>query len=98
MDSIGTHIYIREASEPMDIARIAELSKRTNQFNLSGRRYSEDELFVLIGSGNYCIYELSESDRFGDLGIVAASVVRFEGGSIVIEEFLPFLSSLFARI
>lgn len=87
MASLETVTRIYEATEPMDIVRIAEMSQRTNQFNLSGRKYSEDELLKLIGSYNYSIYVLSASDRFGDLGIVAAAVVRFGDRTTVIEGF-----------
>lgn len=87
MDSLETVIHIYEALEPMDIARIAEISQRTNQFNLSGNKYSEDELFGRINADNYGIYALSASDRFGNLGIVAAAVVRYDGRSAVIEGF-----------
>ena len=86
MASLETVIHIEDA-EPMDIARIAEISQRTNQFNLSGRKYSEDELLGYINTENYDIYVLSASDRFGNLGIVAAAVVRFDGRRAVIEGF-----------
>lgn len=69
--------------------RIAELSQRTNQCNLSGKRYLDQEVKNLIINKEYAVFELSVSDRYGDMGIVGAAVVH-KGEVNVIEAF--FLS------
>lgn len=69
-----------------DAPRVAELSQRTNQFNLSGARYTEDDVRRFISSDEYRVLSLCASDKYGDMGIVGAAVVRL-GDSPVIEGF-----------
>ncbi len=69
-----------------DAPRVAELSQRTNQFNLSGARYTEDDVRRFIASDGYRVLSLCASDKYGDMGIVGAAVVRL-GDSPVIEGF-----------
>ena len=69
-------------------ARITELSQRTNQFNLAGKHYSSDEIETFIKSEEYNILYLSVSDKYGDMGIVAAAVVKKKTDHILIENFM----------
>lgn len=69
-----------------DAPRVAELSQRTNQFNLSGARYTEDDVRRFIASDEYRVLSLLASDKYGDMGIVGAAVVRL-ADSPVIEGF-----------
>lgn len=66
--------------------RIAQLSQRTNQFNLSGARYTESDIRRFIASDAFRVLSLGASDKYGDMGIVGAAVVRL-GSSPVIEGF-----------
>lgn len=70
-------IRINEANRE-HLSRIAQLSKRTTQFNMTGQQYSEWQLNELIyGHGNfYSIYSLELSDIFGNEGIVGAAIIR----------------------
>ena len=71
--SLKTEIKCETAS-PAQAARISELSQRTNQFNLSDVRYS--------------VYVLSASDKYGDMGLVGAAVVRKTENPVIIGFFL----------
>lgn len=64
--------------------RLSELSKRTNQFNLSNKRYSKEEIKSLILSDDYDVFVLSIKDKYGDMGIVAMAVLK----NNVIESFM----------
>lgn len=55
--------------------RIAELSQRTNQFNLSDSRYSESQINSFINDKNYSVYTLSISDTYGDMGLIGTAIV-----------------------
>jgi len=85
--SLQTEITIETVTSPLVLARVAELTQRTNQFNLSGKRFTEAELCSFNGCKNWHIYTLSASDRFGSLGLVAAAVVHDESNQAVIEGF-----------
>ncbi len=65
--------------------RIAEISQRTNQFNMSGARYTKKDIQLYISSNNYFVLSLSAKDRFGDMGIIGMAVVRRE--QKIIESF-----------
>jgi len=75
-------------ADQFSIPRIAELSQRANQFNLSARRYTEKELVDCMESKEYDILYLKASDIFGDMGIVGACVVHYTKDIAVIEAFL----------
>ena len=72
------------AAELQDCARMAELSERTNQFNLSAKRYTKEELEALITAQNGFVLALSVRDKYGDMGLVGMAVVREH----VIEAFM----------
>ena len=87
LDSLQIKVAIREASEE-DIPRVAQLTQRTNQFNLTTRRYTEDEIRRLRRDGNYQIYVLKYSDVFGDAGTVALMILKKTGeGAMEVDTF-----------
>ena len=59
-----------------DASRLSELSQRANRFNLTGARYTEDEIANMLNDHNYSVYKLCAEDKFGDMGLVAMAVVR----------------------
>jgi len=61
------------------LPRVAQLLGKTNQFNLTTRRHSAAELQSLIDSGAIALWARVK-DRFGDSGLIAASVMVPEGG------------------
>lgn len=71
-----------------DALRIAELSQRTNQFNLSASRYTESEITDFISSDRYAVYILSVLDKYGDMGTVGAVIVNKVERPIIISFFL----------
>ena len=59
-----------------DALRLSELSQRANRFNLTGARYTEDEIVNMLNDRDYSVYKLCAEDKFGDMGLVAMAVVR----------------------
>lgn len=64
--------------DDFSLARVAQLSQRTNQFNVTTKRYSEDEIKEMIKSCKYDISCLKVSDKFGDIGIVGTAIVGYK--------------------
>ncbi len=61
---------------PAHRERAYELSQRTNQLNVSGTRYSRDDIEALMNpSAKHQAYILRCEDRFGDYGIVGMCVI-----------------------
>lgn len=56
------------------VKRIAQLTNKTNQFNLTTKRYSEAEILGLLERA--AVYDFRLTDRFGDLGIVGVAIVQ----------------------
>lgn len=67
--------------------RSLELIKRTNQLNLSARRYSEDEFRSLIEDKDAEAVVVYAKDRFGDYGQVAFIYMREMDDKLLITEF-----------
>ena len=65
--SLEIEISITAADE-FNIPRIAQMTQKTNQFNLTTKRYTEQDISGFINNG-WMIYCISVKDRFGDNGI-----------------------------
>jgi len=72
---------------PDQVARVAQLTQRTNQFNFSTVRRNESEVQRLAQSGLECrVVEVS--DRFGNYGLVGVMIVSGRGEVLEIDTFL----------
>lgn len=58
------------------ISRLAQLTQKTNQFNLTGRRYSESDVASLIRNDDWLVAHCSLSDVFGDSGVIGLALIR----------------------
>jgi len=85
--SLRIGMDMREMS-PDGLARVAQLTQKTNQFNLTTRRYSEQEILELGRDQNSRVYQVHVSDRFGDNGIVGVAITRRAGATWEIDTFL----------
>ena len=74
------------------IARAAQMTQKTNQFNLTTKRYTVVQLQQLLDKG-YLILTLESSDRFGDNGIVGLMILNTEFANEGIWEIDTFLLS-----
>lgn len=71
---LGTTVDICELDE-LNRDRIVQLFGKTNQFNLTGRRYGGAQLTALTTAG-HLVLGVRVTDRFGDNGLAAALVVH----------------------
>lgn len=76
---------------PLDrfnLSRLAQMTQKTNQFNLTTRRYTENDITRMADEG-CLIYAVSVSDKFGDNGITGEIILRPKDDSIIsIDTFL----------
>lgn len=70
------------------VARISELSQKSNQFNLTTTRYSVAELEQLMHSPVHAVYSFVVMDKFGSAGLTGVVVVTFDGALARVENFL----------
>lgn len=84
---LGMEVFISRVDDPT-LSRVMQLIQRTNQFNLTTKRYLESDLLELAGSNKADVHCLRLKDRFGDYGIVGVSVLIYEHEMCVIDSFL----------
>lgn len=70
------------------IPRIAQLTQKTNQFNLTTRRYSEADIKNYANSDISDVLYIKLNDRFGDSGIVGVCILKYENSKAVFDTFL----------
>ncbi|MFZ5893965.1 MAG: HAD-IIIC family phosphatase [Myxococcota bacterium] len=76
---------------PVDVGtlpRVAQLTQKTNQFNVSTRRYTEQALEVMSADPSWQVLWMRARDRFGDHGIVGVSICHVDGDRGSIDTFL----------
>ncbi len=77
-----------EPLNPGNLARAAQLHQRTNQFNLTTRRFSEAELAAFMPNPNALAMVGTVTDRFASHGIVIAGIATMDGRTARIESLL----------
>ncbi|GHT03272.1 hypothetical protein AGMMS49525_08060 [Bacteroidia bacterium] len=66
-------------TKPFDnfsIPRVAQLSQRSNQFNLRTIRYTEDDVKRIAQSDKYVTFSFTLEDKFGDNGLICAVILE----------------------
>ena len=74
LKSLEMEIIIQQANK-FNIPRIAQLTQKTNQFNLTTKRYDEKDIQKIIDRNNL-IFCMSERDKFGDNGITGVIILN----------------------
>ncbi len=69
-------------------SRFAQLTNKSNQFNLRTVRYTEAEISKMINDDSYELFTVSMSDKFSNYGIIACVVLRFEDDNCFIENWV----------
>jgi FkbH-like protein len=70
------------------ISRTAQMTQKTNQFNLTTKRYTEKDIEQYLNSKNTYIFNLEYEDRFGNEGIIGVSIVNINNNTAIIDSFL----------
>lgn len=68
--------------------RISQLSNKSNQFNLTTKRYTVEDIKKISEAKNYSTLYGKLIDKFGDNGIVSLVVGRISGNELNLELFL----------
>ena len=88
--------FLKSCQQKLDVGKVGEeelercleLLQRSNQFNLSGRRYDLDKFRDLQKDPKYNLRYLKLSDSHGDYGIVGFCSYKIEGEDIRIQDFV----------
>ena len=68
--------------------RIAQLTSKTNQFNLTTPRLTRSELQMMIDSPGHLTATVQLADKFGDNGLISAFAARAENADLWIDLWL----------
>lgn len=75
--------------EPVRFARIAQLTQRSNQFNLRTVRYTEDEIQKIAEDDRFLTLYYTLKDKFGDHGLVSVVIMeKMSEGVLFIDTWL----------
>ncbi len=75
-------------ADDFSIPRIAQQTQKTNQFNLTTRRYSDADIKSFVDCDTSDVIRLRLEDRFGDSGIVGTCILRYEDRRAIFDSFL----------
>jgi len=69
-------------------ARVVQLANKTNQFNLTTRRYSDAEMLQMMVDPNWIVVWARLKDKFGDNGIIAVGALHIDGDNVTVDNWL----------
>ncbi|MGY5879869.1 MAG: HAD-IIIC family phosphatase [Candidatus Thorarchaeota archaeon] len=85
--TLDLKVRINEVTD-FDTPRVVQLIGKTNQFNLTTRRYTDAEVSDFRKSDDVAVYSMAVHDRFGDEGVVGVAIVKKKDGDWWIDSFL----------
>jgi FkbH-like protein len=71
-----------------DLPRASQLCQRTNQFNLTSKRYTESDLALFLDSPDVKMFLLQAEDRFGLMGLSGLIIFKKPGAVVEVDTFL----------
>ena len=77
LESLDIQIGVEAANE-FNIQRIAQMTQKTNQFNLTTHRYTDADVRRFVENG-WKVWCISVADKFGDNGITGCIMVTTAG-------------------
>jgi FkbH-like protein len=86
-----TRLEMRAVVEPVttgNLARVAQLINKTNQFNLTTRRLTEAQVRALIGDPDVYTSTIRLDDKFGANGLISVVIGVVKADTLVIENWL----------
>ncbi|MTK06412.1 MAG: HAD-IIIC family phosphatase [Hungatella sp.] len=69
--------------DPVRYSRIAQLTQRSNQFNLRTIRYTEDEIERIANDSNYVTLYYTLRDKFGDHGLISVVILKKQSADVL---------------
>lgn len=93
IQSLNLNIQIHSLQDD-EISRISQLTLRTNQFNFTTGRLSEELVSQYLNNEEVFCLTVYVSDKFGDYGLVGAVFCRLQENNVFVENFILSCRSL----
>jgi FkbH-like protein len=87
LSSLELSIKVSVNAEDL-VPRLAQLTQKTNQFNMTNRRMSESEVYSATTSKEFVVAGVSVKDKFGEYGTTGLILARQKDDQACIENFL----------
>lgn len=71
-----------------DLDRITQLTHRSNQFNLTTKRYNSAQIEAMIENDNISPFSIFLKDKWGEYGLISAVILEIKGDCIYIDQWL----------
>lgn len=75
-------LSVVEPFNKFNTPRVAQLSQRSNQFNLRTVRYSESDIALIGADTSYASFSFTLEDKFGDNGLICAIILKKENDEV----------------
>jgi FkbH-like protein len=95
--SLRLEIQIAPAAQS-DMARVAQLTHRTTQFNMTGVLHTEQSLSSLVAQGRHECWTVRVRDVFGDYGLVGVLLFEKAGDTLRVDTLLLSCRALGRRV
>jgi FkbH-like protein len=87
LKSLGMQAQIA-SFDKFNAPRIAQLSQRSNQFNLRTVRYTEGDILSLISSDSHFTFAFNLTDKFGSYGLISIIILEKRAGTLFIDTWI----------
>ena len=95
-ESLNLDDYIKKLEMVVDIhkmqdaelERVVQLINKTNQFNVTTKRYTQAEVEKIAANSNNDIYVVYSSDKYGDSGLISVIILKSQQTKVIIDTFL----------
>ena len=74
--------------DSFSLPRVAQLTQRSNQFNLRTQRYTDEDLKSMIESKEYIAISYTLLDKYGDNGLISAVVLKKEKDFMFVDTWI----------
>lgn len=82
---IVIHVYEDDLNQ---VPRLSQMTQKTNQFNLTTKRYTENEILNFVKNKDYLVLSVAVEDKFGDSGITGLAITKIQNNKAFIDTFL----------
>src|SRR6185437_2582636 len=84
LESLGMKCTVKPFDK-FNTPRVAQLSQRSNQFNLRTVRYTEQDIERIARDDDYTTFTFSLEDKFGDYGLIGVIILKYRGDTAFID-------------
>lgn len=97
LHSLNMKLFVKKFDK-IGLPRITQLINKSNQFNLTTKRYAEFDILKLIDNDKYVTLQIKLIDKFGDNGMISVIILEICDDKIIIDTWLMSCRVLERRV